>query len=110
VLSKREQLYFAAAYLEILLLPLMLIKLVQGYGRCLAAPRRWPPLTVGWARRYVGLMGVIVYGQFIATRYRTNGRTREIAGNLLAQLDTIVYSYLPSAVGALYHRLRGGGA
>jgi hypothetical protein len=55
-------------------------------------------------------MGVIVYGQFIATRYRTNGRTREIAGNLLAQLDTIVYSYLPSAVGALYHRLRGGGA
>jgi hypothetical protein len=33
VLAKREQLYFAAAYLEILLLPLMVIKFFQGYAR-----------------------------------------------------------------------------
>ncbi len=33
MLAKREQLYFAAAYLEILLLPLMVIKFFQGYAR-----------------------------------------------------------------------------
>ncbi|ELR23461.1 Transmembrane protein 33 family protein, putative [Acanthamoeba castellanii str. Neff] len=87
VLAKREQLYFAAAYLEILLLPLMVIKFFQGY---------------------VGLMGVVLYFQFVSARYRSNSRARGVATSLLGQLDTVVYTYLPSPVGALYHRLRPG--
>lgn len=58
--------------------------------------------------RYAGLMGVVLYFQFVSARYRSNSRSRGVATSLLGQLDTVVYTYLPSPIGALYHRLRQG--
>jgi hypothetical protein len=87
ILTKREQFYFTAAWLEVLLLPLIIIKCFQGY---------------------VSLISSVVCWQFITARYRSNLRVRTVVSRLLEQLDAIVYSYLPSVIVAPYQRLRGG--